>query len=443
MNRIKSIHTILSLGLRAAGSALFLGLLAFAPAASANEANLTRFGPEIYELVQGKPTTYSATFRAIEGPAKLVLQDEGVDSAWIKVNGLSVVEPQDISGNGEVVVALNLNRENTIEVTVPGMPSGALGVRVTQVTEADFGLLRQGYFGLNSSDMVRQRAFYETLGFIGEIYPAGPETSTTFAQSLGFPDDYLIHVSLHSLTDPPTQPFVDTVEFRGNSYREEPPYANLNHIGMAYATYSTPDLNGDFAYLQSEGVEFISAPTTAPNGERFVFLKDQDGIFLKLIETTEGAAPTPGPDLVRLVNTNMNVADLQRSREFYRLLGFTESEPSSQAGSGEFAAAHGFDGPIEFEGVDVSLGEGTDGATLQLRQWKSPYDDAPSYPRPVNHLGIDRINFYVDDLTATIKTMTELGYEQLGPIGGGAGGGIVFFFDPDGIKVQFAGPRTD
>ncbi len=141
MNRIKSIHTRPALGLRAAGSALFLGLLALAPAASANEANLTRFGPEIYELVQGKPTTYSATFRAIDGPAKLVLQDDGIDNAWIKVNGRSVVEQKDFSGNGEVVVALNLNKENTIEVRVPGLPAGALGVRVTQVTQADLGLL--------------------------------------------------------------------------------------------------------------------------------------------------------------------------------------------------------------------------------------------------------------------------------------------------------------
>jgi len=233
------------------------------------------------------------------------------------------------------------------------------------------------------------------------------------------------------------------VQFRADSYREEPPYANLNHIGMAYATYSTADLDGEFAYLQSNGVEFVSPPAKAPNGERFVFLKDQDGAFLKLIETDEGEEPTAGPSLTRLVNTNMNVADLERSREFYRLLGFTESEPGSQAGSGDFAAAHGFDDSIEFEGEDVSLGDGTDGATIQLRQWKRPYDDAPPYPPPVNHLGIDRINFYVKDLTATIKTMNELGFEQLGPIGGGREIGIVFFFDPDGIKVQFAGPQTE
>ncbi len=407
------------------------------------EANLTRFGPEIYELIRGKPTTYSATFKASEGPAKLILEDDGVDRAWVKVNGLDVVGPEELGGNSEVVVPLSLTEENTIEVKVPGKPGGKLGVRVTQVAQADLGLMRQGYFGLNSSDLERQRAFYRTLGFKGEIYPAGPETSTTFARALGFPDDYLIYVSLHSLEDPPAMPFVDTVQFRGDSYREEPPYARLNHIGMAYATYSTTDLDGDFAYLQGNGVEFVSAPATAPNGERFVFLKDQDGTFIKLVETAKGERGASPPNLVRLVNTNMNVADLERSREFYRLLGFTESEPASQAGSGEFAAAHGFEGPIEFEGLDISLGEGTDGATIQLRQWKNPFDDATPYPPPVNHLGIDRINFYVKDLTAAIKTMNELGFEQMGPIGGGPGVGLVFFFDPDGIKVQLAGPVTD
>ncbi len=409
-----------------------------------NEANLTRFGPAAFERAQGnRSTDFSAAFRAIDGPAELVLDVDGVNDAQITINGNSVVGPKDVSANGRITLALNLQKDNTLVVHIPEGPAGTLGLRATQITRADLGLERQGYFGLNTSDMERQRAFYETLGFPGEIYPAGPETSTTFAQALGFPDDYLIYVALHSLENPPTMPFVDTVQFRGDSYRDEPPYAHLNHIGMAYATYSTTDLDRAFAYLQSKGVAFVSPPATAPNGERFVFLKDQDGAFLKLIQAPDGEAPkTEGANLVRLVNTNMNVSDLERSREFYRLLGFTESAPTSQAGSAEFAAAHGFDGPIEFDGLDVSLGEGTDGAKLQLRQWKRPYDDAPAYPPPVNHLGIDRINFYVKNLTAAVETMNALGFEQLGPIGGAPEFGIVFFFDPDGIKVQLAGPRT-
>jgi catechol 2,3-dioxygenase-like lactoylglutathione lyase family enzyme len=406
------------------------------------EANLTRFGPKSFGREPARPATYSATFRAIDGPAKLVLRSSGIDDARIAVNGHEVMESPHRGVGGDVAVPVRLNTENTLEVRIPSGPSGSLSVRVTQLAQADLGLLRQGYFGLNTSDMARQRAFYETLGFKGEIYPAGPETSTTFARSLGFPDDYLIYVALTSLENPPVPPFVDTVQFRGNSYRDEPPYAKLNHIGLTYATYATADLDGYVADLQAKGVTFLSAPTTAPNGERFVFLKDQDGAFLKLVETAESPGPTSRRGLVRLLNTNMNVTDLERSREFYRLLGFTESVRGAMTGSGAFAAAHGFDGPIEFDGLDVSLGAGTDGATLQLRQWKRPYDDAPPYPPPVNHLGIDRINFYVKDLTAAVKTMNALGFDQLGPIGGSPEFGIVFFFDPDGIKVQLAGPRT-
>lgn len=431
---------------------LLLGVLAFESVAWSGEANLTRFGPNVYERERGAPTSESAEFRAIDGPAELVLQDDGVINARIKVNGIDVVGPKDFRGNGRVVVPLHLNPENTIEVSVLGKPGGTLGIRVTQFTETNFNVRALVYFGVNTSSMVDQRTFYNTLGLTGEIFPAGPEQCRSFARSLGFADNYLIYVALTSLNGFP--PWVDTVQFRQDSFRDDPPYANLNHIGMAYATYATSDLDGDYAYLLGQGIRFVSAPATAPNGERFVFLKNQDGTFLKLVEDSAGGPVNPRPtNLGRLVNVNMNVADLERSREFYRLLGFTEAEPGTQAGSGSFAKAHGFDGPIGFEGTDVSL-PGFDGnppfpvgdpnGTLQLRQWKTPFDSSPPYSPPVNHLGIDRIAFFVNDLNAAIDEMNRLGFEQLGPIGGGAGGvgsiAIVFFYDPDGIKVELWGP---
>ena len=382
----------------------------------------------------------------MNAPGELTLTHDGIDQVTVVINGNNVVDVQP-EGTDEVVVPVELARDNTISVVVSGNNSAHASLRIRQRAEADIRIQRQGYFGLNTSDIEKQRKLYELLGFKGEIYPAGPETSTSFAQALGFADDYLIYVSLHSLEDPPEMPFVDTVQFRGDSYREEAPYAQLNHLGMTYATYSTSDLDGAIAHMQvhqeTTSVSFVSEPATAPNGERFVFMQEQDGAFIKLIATDEVSPSASPAKLVRLENTNMNVADMERSREFYKLLGFTESEPASQSGGGDFATAHGFDGPIDFVGEDISLGAGTDGATLQLRQWLTPYDDAPTYAPPVNHLGIDRINFYVEDLTAAVNTMNDLGFEQLGPIGGFPEIGIVFFFDPDGIKVQLAGPRTD
>jgi catechol 2,3-dioxygenase-like lactoylglutathione lyase family enzyme len=438
MNRIKSIHTSPTLGIRAAGLALFLGFWALAPAASAYEGNLTRFGPENYECEQGKPASSWASFVAIDGPAELVLQDNGTSNAWIKVNGVEVAGPQDFSGNGEVVVPVNLNRENTIEVSPRGKPGTCLTVRVTQFTEQnDIEITSLFYFGVNVIDMDTQRAFYDTLGFEVDFFPAGPEQSMTYAQSLGFVGNYWIYVALSALEF--GQPFVDTVEFRGFAHNPEPPYANLNHIGMAYGTFSTTDLDGDYGYLSAMGVEFVSAPTTAPNGERFVFFKDETGTFYKLIE--EVGPTTSGSDLTRMVNVNMNVADLERSREFYALLGWDIQEDRSQAGSGQFAEAHGFDHPIAFEGVDAKLTAGAESHAIQLRQWEKPYNGEAPYGGPVSHRGIDRINFGVTDLIATINMMNELGFEQLGPIGGSSGtGGIVFFYDPDGIKLEFSGP---
>ena len=455
MHRIKDKHTPIVTRLHVAVAVLLLVLFFIqANTASAHEANLTRFGPKIYTAERGASQTNSRreTFRAMEGPAELVLKGNGVVNAQVKVNGVDIVGPKDFRGNGKIVLPLSLNYpENTIQVNVRG---GKLKVRVTQLTEANINVRAQMYFGLNTSNFADQLAFYDKLGIAVHINPAGPEECKTFARSLGFADNYLIRVALSSFTGAP--PWIDTVEFRDEpnkhfSYRDDPPYENLNHIGMAYATYSTTDLDGDYEYLRQQGVEFVSAPATAPNGERFVFLRDQDGTFLKLIEE-EGAPPTAGPDLVRLVNTNMNVADLERSREFYRLLGFSVEDHGSQQGAGQFAKGHGFKGLIKFAGVDVSLPGtgapfgGDDTATLQLRQWKKPFDNNPPYSPPVNHLGIDRIALFVDDLNATIAEMKRLGFNQLGPIGGGdvpGAVGIVFFYDPDGIKVEFWGPVSE
>ena len=412
------------------------------------------FRPEDLRPVAGAPTSDTAEFRAIDGPAELVLQDDGIINARIKINGVDVVGPEDFRDDGEIVIPVQLSRDNTIEVSVRGKPGGELGLRVTQFTQTDLRVRALVYYGINTSSMTNQRIFYDTLGLTGEIFPAGPESCRSFAQSLGFEDDYLIYVALTSFNGAP--PWVDTVQFRQDSFRADPPYADLNHIGMAYATYATSDLDADYAYLLGQGVTFVSAPASAPNGERFAFLKDQDGTFLKLVEEP-GAVPAGGgvTNLSRLANVNMNVADLERSRQFYRLLGFTESEPGSQSGSGAFAKAHGFDQPIAFAGTDVSL-PGYDGnmpfpvgdpaGTLQLRQWTTPFNPAPPYAPPVNHLGIDRIAFFVDDLNAAADEMNRLGFEQLGPIGGGAGGvgsiAIVFFYDPDGIKVELWGPLS-
>ncbi|MBT6584701.1 MAG: hypothetical protein HON77_10385, partial [Gammaproteobacteria bacterium] len=46
-----------------------------------NEANLTRFGPSLFEGVAAT----ASVFRALEGAGKLILWNEGIQNAQIKI----------------------------------------------------------------------------------------------------------------------------------------------------------------------------------------------------------------------------------------------------------------------------------------------------------------------------------------------------------------------
>ena len=257
-------------GFRMLSLGVVLGLTS---AAWAGEANLTRFGPEVIERERGgaTPATYTAEFKAIEGPAELVLQDFGIDAAQIRVNGVEVAIPNGFRGNGEIVVPLQLGVDNTIEVSevsAPGKRSGQLGVRVTQFTRSDINVRGKMYFGLNTSDIWAQRNFYNTLGLIGEIFPAGPEQCRTFAQSLGFPDDYLIYVALTSFNGAP--PWVDTVQFRGDSFRSVQCQQNRLRRRYALETRQVVSDRGGLVFVFVEMIVPTRPGATATRQHRYI-----------------------------------------------------------------------------------------------------------------------------------------------------------------------------
>ena len=79
-------------------------------------------------------------------------------------------------------------------------------------------------------------------------------------------------------------------------------------------------------------------------------------------------------------------------------------------------------------------------------QWLDPYDDEPSYPPPINHIGINRIALAVTDLHLAVSTLREEGAEFLSeaaPCCSGTGAdetGIINLLDPDGIFLELVGP---
>jgi len=73
--------------------------------------------------------------------------------------------------NNEAVIPLSLAPENHFQIK----SSGSITVRVRQVTTANFGLIRHGYCGINTTDLEAQWALYDFFGFVGALYHAVPE----------------------------------------------------------------------------------------------------------------------------------------------------------------------------------------------------------------------------------------------------------------------------
>ena len=314
--------------------------------------------------------------------------------------------------------------------------------------QADIGIMARFHFATHARDFDRSRDFYRMLGYT-EGRGGFPLTNThQMARALGMFDicQYeLVKGEVISLPGSLTAANIDLLQFK-TPFNDDPPYELPNHLGMAYAALLTTDLASDVAFLKSEGVEFLSEPYGIP-GDRFVFFRDPDGVLFKLVET---APPHGDPDanmhLIAMPYIGVNVSNLGQSLAFYHALGYTETKPlHQQRGSMEEARAYGLDRPFSIKGADIALGRG-DHHVLRLVQWIIPHDADPSYPAPINHIGINRIALMVPNLDRAVEILQGQGVEFLSdvaPCCSGTGNdetAIVHAIDPDGIFLELVGP---
>lgn len=142
------------------------------------------------------------------------------------------------------------------------------------------------HVNVNCSDFERSRAFYERLGF--RVLTEVPETGAPgVPEAVGLPG-YRVRGALMALDGVRGAPLIDLLEWR-TPRDEAPPYAKLNHLGIARIALRTGDLDADVAELKRAGVELLSEPATVPAsggmvGSRFVCFLDPDGTVLELVE---------------------------------------------------------------------------------------------------------------------------------------------------------------
>ena len=324
-----------------------------------------------------------------------------------------------------------------------------LALGATPLSDDDIGLVARLHFATHTADFDRARAFYRMLGYT-EGMSGFPLTNThMMARALGMFDicQYeLAKGEVIFLPDSLNNASIDLLQFK-IPFDDAPPYTLPNHLGMAYAALLTTDLASDLAFLQSQDVEFLSAPYGIP-GDRFVFFRDPDGVLYKLMET---APPHGDPDqnmhLIAMPYIGVNVSDFDRSLAFYQTLGYTQAKPLPETGTLEEARAYGLDKPFRIRGADIAIGVG-DKHVLRLVQWLEPFNDEPPYPPPINRIGINRIALLTPDLDRALGLLKDAGVpflSEVAPCCSGTGtdeSGIVHAMDPDGIFLELVGGIT-
>jgi catechol 2,3-dioxygenase-like lactoylglutathione lyase family enzyme len=428
------------------------------------EVDLTRFLSD-FARGSGPPDATTDNFFGTAGAGRVIVVNGNdyekasrVTSAVIRLNGEIVLGPNRFNKNVDTIeIPVDLVADNSISVEIRGKPGSYLTVRVKQAVDVNLNVTGRIHFNTNVSSFPDSQAFYQSIGFVGgfgfpdtntlEVAEAiGIDTPTEYDGSEG-PEagGYLLHGNLIFLASFGGG-FIDLIEFT-IPRNDEPPYSNLNHLGMARAAMLTNDLDLDYAYMTGVlGVEFLSPPATRSNGARFAIFRDPDGTFYELIEASPPLPlPTVFTNIASVGQVNINVSDFERSRAFYRMLGFTGSVPLAPTDSLEVAQAMGFDEEYLIDGELII--NSADGSAIELVQWIEPYDPSPPYPLPINHFGINRLAYSTSDLEADVEALMAQGVEFVSPIAPCCSGplsttGIISFFDPDGTMIELVGPIT-
>jgi catechol 2,3-dioxygenase-like lactoylglutathione lyase family enzyme len=140
-------------------------------------------------------------------------------------------------------------------------------------------VLRLDHFSYTVGDLDRSVAFYERLGFerVNRYQESGPQTDRGAATENADMDIQLLrHRSGGQM--------LELIRY----LRHPAERAVRNSVvGSAHLAFVVADMDAAYAKLSNDGVEFLSTPNVDQYGEKWVYLRDPDGIPAELMQ--------PGP----------------------------------------------------------------------------------------------------------------------------------------------------
>jgi glyoxylase I family protein len=205
--------------------------------------------------------------------------------------------------------------------------------------------------------------------------------------------------------------------------------ARIVETGFQRLGLRVADLDATIAAVGARGGEVWSEPfahAVDGGGEiRLVLVSDPDGTAIELIEGAPSA----------LSFVAITCGDLDRSRDFYRALGFRElARYPSENPDGTHLRV---DGPVAMDEIVLAAPGGGD-ALVMLVGFRTPRVE-PSAPRAANTIGMWRAAFLLADLDAAVDELTRQRIDILSaPVTMAMGPGL-----PNLRFVCFRGPDAE
>ncbi len=144
-------------------------------------------------------------------------------------------------------------------------------------------------------------------------------------------------------------------------------------------------------------------------------------------------------NLKSIYHININCTNLERSLEFYKLLGFREVVDFGEGGGTEMGNGLRMPADSRARARLLQIGEDPYCSHIDLIEWLNPRSDKPPYEK-LNNLGIARVCFYSKDLEADVAELKGRGTKFLSaPMTVKYKGGqstVVCFEDPDGTILE-------
>ena len=428
---------------------IFFYLISYSEISYAVEIDFTRY---LSHHLPNDDKQNKVSFFGVNGPAYLyVCIPDPKTKLIIELNGIQVFHNGTNLSKKCFKEYIKLSKNNDLAVYFENFVDGKISIRIKQKADVNLNVISRIHFNTNVKDFNISKAFYSILGF--ESLSGFPETNTLdMARAMGIKNPtsydgsqggeaggYLLYGELIGINDF-RGGVIDLIEFK-IPRNEDVPYEQLNHLGIVSATMYTSNLDYDYEYMKENGINFISTPVTDSTGKKFVYFKDPDSTFYKLVEKSGILQETKTTFIESLGEVTINVSDFERSRSWYKMFGYELLYENPNKYPLEISKALGFEKEIKLKGGLFSHNE--DKSKLELIQWIRPLDLERPYPIPINHLGIHRIALATCNLEADVEILKPQGVEFISDItpccdGPNSSSGIVAFYDPDGTIIELA-----